>query len=142
VWTLKRLHAQEVDRCTRAGLKRIQRSYWVEIFKSIRGKGLIPLNVRNGRRAAGLIPFLPERVLANLPLRAVEPPCTPQTLTLVGSLDLSVLRSSPSDGTELRHANSVFNSTTASSNSPASPARHDANRMTRLVESQNAETNE
>ncbi|KAF4621713.1 hypothetical protein G7Y89_g14491 [Cudoniella acicularis] len=82
---LKRFHAQEVDRYTRAGIKRIQRSHWVEIFK--------------------------KRVLANLPLQAVEPPRTPQNSTLVGSLDLSVLRSSPPDGTELRHANSIFNST-------------------------------
>ena len=44
---LKRFHAQEVDRYTRVGIKRIQRSYWVEIFKSIQEKGLIPLNIRN-----------------------------------------------------------------------------------------------
>jgi hypothetical protein len=78
-------------------------------------------------------------VLANLPLQAVEPPRTPQNSTMVGSLDLSVLQSSPPDETELRHANSVFNSTTASSNSPASPARRYAKRMIRLVESQNTE---
>ena len=52
---------------------------------------------------------------------------------------IAVLRSSPRDGTELRHANSVFNSSMASSNSPASPTRRYAKRMTRLVESQNAE---
>ena len=86
-----------------------------------------------------MIPFVLERVLANLLLQAVELPCTPQNSTLVSSLDLSVLRSSPPDGTELRHANSVFNSTMASSNSPASPARRYAKRMTRLVESQNTE---
>ena len=44
---LKRFHAQEVDRYTRVGIKRIQRSHWVEIFKSIQEKGLIPLNIRN-----------------------------------------------------------------------------------------------
>jgi hypothetical protein len=133
---LKRFHAQELDRYTRAGLKRTQRSHWVEIFKSIREKGLIPLNIRSGWRAAGLIPFLPEIVLANLPVQAVEPSCTPENSTLVGTLDLSVFRSSPRDGTELRHANSVFNSSMASSNSPASPARRYAKRMTSLVESQ------
>ena len=136
---LKRFHAQEVDRYTRAGLKRIQHSYWVEIFKSIREKGLIPLNIRSGWRAAGLIPFVPERVLANLLLQAVELPYTPHNSTLVSSLDLSVLRSSPPDGTELRHVNSVFNSTMANSNSPASPVQRYAKRMTRLVESQNTE---
>lgn len=47
---LKRFHAQEVDRYTRAGLK------------SIREKGLI-----SGWRAAVLIPFLQQRVLANEP---------------------------------------------------------------------------
>lgn len=136
---LKRFHAQEVDRYTRAGIKRIQRHHWVEIFQCIREKGLIPQNIRSGWRAAGLIPFLPERVLANLPLQPTEPPRTPQNSTNITTLDLLILRSSPPDGTELRHANSVFNSSMATCDSPASPTRRYAKRMTRLVESQNAE---
>ena len=47
--------------------------------------------------------------------------------------------SSPPDGTELRQANQVFNSALASNNSPASPTRRYGQRMTKLIESQNAE---
>ncbi|APA13275.1 hypothetical protein SS1G_13832 [Sclerotinia sclerotiorum 1980 UF-70] len=54
-------------------------------------------------------------------------------------LDLSVLRSSPPDGTELMQANQIFNTALANSGSPVSPIRRYAKRMTRLVESQNAE---
>jgi hypothetical protein len=78
-------------------------------------------------------------VLNSLPLPALEPPCTPQISTNTTDLDLSVLKSSPPDGTELKHANSVFNIALASNESPASPTRRYAKRMTQLVESQNAE---
>ncbi|RAL66322.1 hypothetical protein DID88_005992 [Monilinia fructigena] len=54
-------------------------------------------------------------------------------------LDLSILRSSPPDGTELRQANQTFNKALADNDSLASPTRRYAKRMTRLVESQNAE---
>jgi hypothetical protein len=136
---LKRYHAQEVDRYTRAGIRRIQRSDWVEIFQRIRVKGLTTQNIKSGWKGAGLIAFNPQRVLNTLPLPRLEPPCTPQTSTTSNNLDLSILQSSPPDGIELRYANSVFNSSLASSNSPASPTRRYAKRMTRLVESQNAE---
>jgi hypothetical protein len=78
-------------------------------------------------------------VLVNLPLSASELPHTPQNFVHKNNLDFSLLRSSPLDGTELRYTNSVFNSSMASNNSPASPARRYAKRMTRLAESQNAE---
>ncbi|ODQ74963.1 hypothetical protein LIPSTDRAFT_69107 [Lipomyces starkeyi NRRL Y-11557] len=42
-------------------------------------------------------------------------------------------------GTALCHANSVFNTALASNESPASPTRRYAKRMTQLGESQNAE---
>ena len=85
------------------------------------------------------MPFLPERVLANLPLQPTEPPRTPQNSTNITTLDLSILQSSPPDGTKLRHANSVFNTSMESSDSPASPTRRYAKRMSKPVESQNAE---
>ncbi|ODQ74657.1 hypothetical protein LIPSTDRAFT_70344 [Lipomyces starkeyi NRRL Y-11557] len=47
-------------------------------------------------------------------------------------LDLSILKSSPPDGTELKHANSVFNTALASNESPASPTRRYAKPMTQL----------
>ncbi|ODQ70194.1 hypothetical protein LIPSTDRAFT_58111 [Lipomyces starkeyi NRRL Y-11557] len=136
---LKRYHAQEVDRYTRAGIQRIKRADWVELFQRIREKALTSQNIQSGWKGAGLIPFSPRRVLNSLPLPAPEPPCTPQTSTNIMDLDLSILKSSPPDGTELKHANSVFNTALASNESPASPNRRYAKRMTQLGESQNAE---
>jgi DDE superfamily endonuclease/Tc5 transposase DNA-binding domain/helix-turn-helix, Psq domain len=136
---MKRYHALEVDRYSRVGVKRIQRAEWVELFQRIRAKALIPSNIKAGWRGAGLVPFLPRKVLDTLPFNPLQPPSTPQIRTISQDLDLSVLRSSPPDGTELRQANQVFNSALAGSDSPASPTRRYAKRMTRLVESQNAE---
>ena len=50
-----------------------------------------------------------------------------------------MLKSSPPDGTELRTANSVFNSALVSSEPIASPTRRYAARVTQLLERQNAE---
>ena len=60
---LKRYHAQEVDRYTRAGIQRIQRAEWVELLTRIREKALTPQNIQSGWKGAGLIPFNPRRVL-------------------------------------------------------------------------------
>ena len=136
---IKRYHAQEVDRYTRAGITRIQRAEWIELFIRIREKALTPQNILSGWKGAGLIPFNTRKVLNNLPLRALNPPLTPQNTTTLQNLDLSVLKSSPPDGTELRHANSVFHTALSSNESPASPIRRYAQRMTRLVETQSAE---
>ncbi|RAL61074.1 hypothetical protein DID88_010415 [Monilinia fructigena] len=100
---MKRYHALEVDRYSRAGVKRIQRAEWLA------GEEL------------------------------VYKPSTPQMRTSNQDLDLSILRSSPPDGTELRQANQTFNKALADNDSLASPTRRYAKRMTRLVESQNAE---
>ncbi|APA05500.1 hypothetical protein SS1G_09941 [Sclerotinia sclerotiorum 1980 UF-70] len=56
---------------------------------------------------------------------------------LLQPLDIAV--NSPPDGTELRQANQTFNKALADNDSLASPTRRYAKRMTRLVESQNAE---
>jgi hypothetical protein len=80
----------------------------------------------------------PQRVLNTLPLPHLNAPSTPNIPADTEDLDLSLLQSSPPDGTELTHANAVFNTAIASENAPASPARRYAKRMTRLVESQNA----
>ncbi|RAL59416.1 hypothetical protein DID88_006790 [Monilinia fructigena] len=61
----------------------------------------------------------------------------PHCSHLLQPLDIAV--SSPPDGTELRQANQTFNKALADNDSLASPTRRYAKRMTRLVESQNAE---
>ncbi|RAL61535.1 hypothetical protein DID88_009574 [Monilinia fructigena] len=92
-----------------------------------------------GWRGAGLVPFAPRKVLDSLPFNSSQQPSTPQMRTSNQDLDLSILRSSPPDGTELRQANQTFNKALADNDSLASPTRRYAKRMTRLVESQNAE---
>ncbi|RAL60126.1 hypothetical protein DID88_000751 [Monilinia fructigena] len=136
---MKRYHALEVDRYSRAGVKRIQRAEWVELFQNIRKKALNSSNIKAGWRGAGLVPFAPRKVLDSLPFNSSQQPSTPQMRTSNQDLDLSILRSSPPDGTELRQANQTFNKALADNDSLASPTRRYAKRMTRLVESQNAE---
>ena len=45
---MKRYHAAEVDRYSRAGVGRIQRSEWTELFAKIREKALTPQNILSG----------------------------------------------------------------------------------------------
>ena len=135
---LKRYHAQEVDRYTQAGITRIQRAHWVEIFIQIREKALTTHNIQAGWKGAGLITFNPQRVLNNLPLLAPTLPSTPQNIYNTTDLDLLVLKSSPPDGTKLRQANVVFHRALKSNESPASLTRRYAKRMTALLETQNA----
>ncbi|RAL64748.1 hypothetical protein DID88_001779 [Monilinia fructigena] len=102
---MKRYHALEVDRYSRAGVKRIQRAEWLA------GEELV------------LVPFAPRKVLDSLPFNSSQQPSTPQMRTSNQDLDLSILRSSPPDGTELRQANQTFNKALADNDSLASPTR-------------------
>ncbi|RAL65322.1 hypothetical protein DID88_000890 [Monilinia fructigena] len=52
---MKRYHALEVDRYSRAGVKQIQRAEWVELFQNIRKKALNSSNIKAGWRGAGLL---------------------------------------------------------------------------------------
>jgi hypothetical protein len=136
---LKKYHAYETDRLLRAGINRFQRSEWVTLYQTIRLKALSVENIRSGWRGAGLVPFSERRVLSQLPLPLQLQPTTPQQQTNTSSLDLSILKSSPPDGTELRAANAVFNSALASYEPPTTPTRRYATRVTQLLERQNAE---
>jgi hypothetical protein len=137
---LKKHHAQEVDRYARAGIQRIQRDEWVALFQHIREKASTRQNILSGWSASGLLPYHPQRVLKYLPLPARQSTASlPQVPSSTEDLDFSVLTNSPSDGTELKHANTVFVAALASPSCPTSPIRWYAKRMTKLVESQNAE---
>lgn len=136
---LKKYHAYETDRLQRAGINRFQRSEWVTLYQTIRPKALSVENIKSGWRGAGLVPFSERRVLSQLPLPLQLQPVTPQQPTPNSNLDLSVLKSSPPDGTELRTANAVFNSALSSCEPLASPTRRYATRVTQLLERQNAE---
>ncbi|KFZ17822.1 hypothetical protein V501_01531, partial [Pseudogymnoascus sp. VKM F-4519 (FW-2642)] len=136
---LKKYHAYETDRLHRAGINRFQRSEWVTLYQTIRPKALSVENIRSGWRGAGLVPFSERRVLSQLPLPLQLQPTTPQQQVDVSNLDLSILKSSPPEGTELRAANAVFNSALASREPPTTPTRRYATRVTQLLERQNAE---
>lgn len=136
---MKRYHTAEVDRYSRAGIQRIQRAEWLELFQRIRKKALTETNIKSGWKGAGLVPLSPRKILDALPLGTLQPPCTPQTAQDSHNLDLSILKSSPPDGAELRHANLVFHSAMSSHVLPATPTRRYAKRVTTLVETQNTE---
>lgn len=136
---MKKYHALEIDRLVRTGITRFQRAEWVTLYQTIRKKALSIENIRSGWRGAGLVPFCSGRVLNQLPVPFQPQPITPQRPRKTPQLDLSVLKSSPPDGTELREANSVFNSALASNEPAASPTRRYARRVTQLLEKQNAE---
>ena len=136
---MKRYHAQEVDRYSRAGIQRIQRSDWVQLFQKIREKGLSCQNIKSGWKGAGLNPFSPRQVLNNLPTPLLPPPSTPNTPANPEDLDLSLLNSSPPNDIELRQANKVFNSALSANNLPTSPVQRYAKRITHQIESLNAE---
>ncbi|APA09253.1 predicted protein [Sclerotinia sclerotiorum 1980 UF-70] len=124
---------------TRIKENRIQRVEWVELFQKIRTKALNSSNIKANWKGAGLTPFSPRKVLDTLPFNSSQQPSTSQIRTTNQGLDFSILRSSPPNGTELRQANQTFNSALAGSDFPASSIRRYVKRMTRFVESQNAE---
>ncbi|KFY16725.1 hypothetical protein V492_01133 [Pseudogymnoascus sp. VKM F-4246] len=114
-------------------------SEWVTLYQTIRLKALSVENIRSGWRGAGLVPFSERRVLSQLLLPLQLQPTTPQRLADTSNLDLSLLKSSPPEGTELRAANATFNSALASHEPPTTPTRRYATRVTQLLERQNAE---
>jgi hypothetical protein len=136
---MKKYHGYETDKLVRAGITRFLRAEWVTLYQTIRTKALSADNIYSAWRGAGLVPFCSGRVLNRLPAPFQPQPITPQQPTNTAQLDLSVLKSSPPDGTELRTANAVFNSALASNEPPASPTRRYARRVTQLLERQNAE---
>lgn len=136
---LKRYHAKEMDRFSRIGTTRFERVEWLEIYVRIRALALTPSNILAGWQGAGLVPFNTQRVLRSLPMSVANPPTTPKHILGYIGLDLALLRSSPPDGTTLQSSNSTFHSALQRSGSPASPTQRYAQRITRQLESQNAE---
>jgi hypothetical protein len=62
-----------------------------------------------GDRATGLKPLSLITVLEKLVMQVASRPLRPSMTGKLPSLDMSLLNSSPSDGTELRQANTLFN---------------------------------
>ena len=82
----------------------------MEMFIRARVKAVKLDNILSGWRGAGLVPNNPQKVLDRLPqnsTRAAFPPITPPEGP---NLNFSLLKSSPSDGTELRESNLLLDS--------------------------------
>ena len=131
---LKRALASETDATLRLDTGRIPRVEWVEMYIRARSKALTSHVILSGWRGAGLVPLSPVSVLDKLPRwsgLATSPPHTPPQQI---NLDLSLLQSSPPDGTELRQANTLLNATIQASQDVPSPAKRYTARMSRAFE--------
>lgn len=131
---LKRALAAETDAVSRLDLGRIRRVEWTEMYIRARERALTASNIASGWRATGLWPLSPVTVLEKVPTRSTSRPFLPQTPSQSSILDLSLLHSSPPEGTELREANAEFRSQISGSGSIPSPAKRYAERMTRALE--------
>ena len=131
---LKRALAEETDRVARLDSNRISRTEWVSMLIRARSKALISSNILAGWRGAGLEPFQPQKVLRELPSRRTSTTLLPSTPQDSNELDLSLLDSSPPDGTELRNANQIFKSALQESADLPSPVRRYGERIIRAYE--------
>jgi hypothetical protein len=136
--SFKTAHSGETDKWSRLSTDRIPRHEWIEMFSRARAKAVIPENIKAGWRGAGLVPSNPIKILERLPREAPpseRPIFTPPDQIV---LDTALLKSSPPEGTELRQSNVVFTQALHGSSGIATPVHRYAERMTRLIETQNA----
>jgi len=136
---MKRALASETDAALWLDCGRISRVKWTEIFIRAREKAITSNNILAGWRASGLWPVSPVTVLARLSATSATTDETPHTPPQQQDLDLSLLESSPPDGTELRKASAIFNSAIKASHDLPSPAKRFSERMTRLFETTHSE---
>ena len=120
---LKRALALETDAASRLDSGRVSRVEWTETYIRARERAFTTPIILSGWRASGLWPLSAITVLEKvniLPNSTQLPPSTPITTT---PLDLSLLDSSPPDGTELRRANAALNAELEASNVVTSPIK-------------------
>ena len=137
--SLKRALVLETDGTSRLDSGRIARVEWTEMYIRARAKAMTSDNILYGWRNTGLMPLAPMRVLRTLqsqPKVGGEQPGTP---TERSHLDLSLLDSSPPDGTEVRAANATPSATLKKAINLPSPARRSTQRMTQAYETTHAE---
>ncbi|TKA64438.1 hypothetical protein B0A49_10136 [Cryomyces minteri] len=136
---LKRALASETDAALRVDSGRISRVEWTEMYIRARAKAITANSILGGWRGAGLVPLSPMTVLDKLPSRSATTDSPPHTPLEQPDLDLSLLHSSPPDGTELREANALLNSTLESTKEVPSSVQRYTERMTRFAESKHSE---
>ena len=136
---LKRALASETDTMSRLDSGRRSRAEWTEMYIWARAKAMTSDNILSGWRSTGLVPLAPMRVLRTLQSQPTVGGEPPSTLTEQSHLDLSLLDSSPPDGTELRAANATLTATLKKATSLPSPARRYTERMAQAYETTHAE---
>ncbi|KAI7722002.1 hypothetical protein KC353_g885 [Hortaea werneckii] len=136
---LKRALASETDAALRLDAGRIARVQWVEMYIRARQRALNKHNVLSGWRSAGLMPLSPITVLGKLSASTAPSASPPRTPPQHVDLDISLLDSSPPDGTELRQATSLLITTMQACAELPSPAKRFTERMTRAFEAANSE---
>lgn len=136
---LKRALATETDAASRHDPGRIQRVDWTNMYIRARERAFISSNIQSGWKATGLEPLSPILMLDKLPKASTPPPLPLQSSNESSSLDLSLLHSSPPEGTELRQANALFNAQIRDVDGIPSPAKRYAERMTRALETTQSE---
>ena len=136
---LKRALASETDAALRLSSSYIPRIQWVEMYIRARAKAITTGNILAGWRGAGLLPLSPISVLERLPAKTTPVASLPHTPPQQTDLDLSLLDSSPPDGTQLREANALLNSAIKAVEGLPSPVKRYTERMTRFTELANSE---
>ena len=131
---LKRALAEETDAICRLDSGRISRVEWIEMYIRAREKSFTSLNILSGWKGARLMPLSPISVLEKLSPILGASTTTPRIPSPPRGFDLSLLESSPPDGTELRKANAMFINTLKDSRDVPERARRYIERMTRAYE--------
>jgi hypothetical protein len=103
-----------------------------------RAKALTSSNIKSGWRATGLEPLSPITIIDKIASKTTPAPSDTRSGTNSESLDLSLLNSSPPEGTELRQANALLNATLQDADTLPSPVKRYTARMTRVFEATNA----
>ena len=134
----KTAHSRETDMVSRLSSERIPRREWLEMFIRARAKAVTPTNIKAGWKGTGLVPSDPVKVLQRLSIQPPAPERRIHTPPEQITLDTTLLQSSPPEGTELHQSNTIFTQALRGSSGVISPIQRYAERMTRLVETQNA----
>lgn len=87
---LKQRMAEELDRILRYGIDNLKKFEWADCYRIARPIGMSPLNIKGAWSGAGLIPFMPQKVIRRLKtgitnteiiqLTTLEIPKTPKIL--------------------------------------------------------------
>ena len=136
---LKQALASETDARCRLDSGRIPRVEWTEMYIKARAKAFTQSNILSGWKISGLVPLEPMRVLEKLSTRPDSTAISPSTPTLQDQFDLSLLESSPPDGTELRNSNNLLISTLQGIETVPERAKRYAERAVRAYEITNSE---